>query len=166
MRSGGSTHLLSCPGPVTTPPEPSVNSLMSGVFFKSVSIYEWSPADEDTPTAPVGSAPRDVRSEVKTCGWGGFLRTIVMSGRDHQAVLDLTPPPPKKKQQPQNDCKESLSLIWTFCTFEGGRICRCAWKMITRVCVHVGACLCVSAQKLNRSWTRTPSFNALAPPPG
>lgn len=38
--------------------------------------------------------------------------------------------------------------------------------MITRVCVHVGACLCVSAQKLNGSWTGTPSFNALAPPPG
>lgn len=32
MRSGGSTHLLNCPGPTPTPPEPSVNSLMLGFF--------------------------------------------------------------------------------------------------------------------------------------
>lgn len=32
VRSGGSTHLLNCPGPTPTPPEPSVNSLMLGGF--------------------------------------------------------------------------------------------------------------------------------------
>lgn len=73
---------------------------------------------------------------------------------------DLTQPPPPIKK------KDSVSLISAFCSFEGDRICRCAWKMITCVCMHVGACLCVSAQKLNRSWTRRSSFNALAPPPG
>lgn len=43
---------------------------------------------------------------------------------------------------------------------------RGAWKMIMCACVHVGACLCVSEQKLNRSSTRVPYFNTLAPPPG
>lgn len=35
VRSGGSTHLLDCPGPTPTPPEPSVNSLMLEFFFKA-----------------------------------------------------------------------------------------------------------------------------------
>lgn len=44
---------------------------------------------------------------------------------------------------------------------------RGAWKMIMRVYVHVGACLCVSAQKkLNRSPAGAPYFNTLAPSAG